>query len=1336
MRLEDGMKRFVRLLEVVFIVSLALGVLLAPAVKQAAAQGGTPPPEVDQAIREAVQVEIASNQAHTLGFLINEVEINNIVYSADGRTALVWLQQRDPDTGEVIGREPGLAIARTQAATGLKALDWKVTIQSSTAFTREIGTLPPELASEDLVERYSTAGAEMKAVQTFTGYKLPWSTALNIKITGSIGHFLDYNSCSEASCRYAYDFWNPDASNRMFPLLAAKGGVVWAYKSNCNNGDTACTNYLVIKDDSTSPATYQLYYHLAHDSIPGHFVSKVTYVQQGEYIGNVDDTGYSTDHHLHFHVYTAPSNTYYSWGNSVRIIFDDVPFNGGEPRTCFETIAHSGYGTECSMGKDGKKGGSDDDYLQSGNVGAYPPSAELSLPFPWTVVTSRTLDISGTASDNLGITKVQVLANYDGTWKVLDNANYANGAFGKTLDLCTLGVPDGPFSLAVRAFDVEGNWAARYTGLRQIIKNFSCASSGTPPPAPACSPAAGQVGVYAEADLGGACQKLGAGTYSASLLGLLNNNIASIQVSSGTCATLYDRDAADPFGRTETLTAVDYNLADNRIGADTASSLLVAPCTDPVDEPFLTFPGNRIDTDSNSRTLPNPTAPASTDSLVLAWTGGAGALGFTSSLSLNGQPYASMGQTNTNTWSVGTLKPGSYNWTVTAVGSGTGNTNKTEFAFTVSQGSLPAATPVDAPQSYDMENGAPGWTGTGLWKLATLDKPQRGATKTWLYSTGTSFADGATRAGDLTSPPIRIPTGGPYYLRFRFYSDVEGASFQTQRLAGTDWDQRRVQISTDGGVTFSDLYQPSLDSQGLIWLDSPAINLSAYAGKTVLLRFHFDAVDGLDNSGLGWAVDDVRIEPTAPEACADTNNSPATASAATVNGPALSGTICPGGDLDYYSFAGTAGMPVRIDLDARLIDPNNPLDAFISLLDANGRDVLLNNDDEDPANSEQRYRDSLISTVLQRSGTYYVRVRAWDHPGAGGTAYTYKLSITQTIPVRPTSVSMTQPLNPQKLPIVPFIVEAAVQDNPAGGGIRQVDFYWHSANWENTSWVKFATDTNGSDGWWGIYNPTADTTGSAFYILATNNGGGTNGVLVTDMMPDRTAPVSSLNALPAQTASTAIELRWTAEDLQNDIDHFEVQYRFNGATTWTDWDQKPPRTARSAWFVGQPGTYEFRLRAVDQAANQEAYSAIPQATTRIPATCTGDENDTAGDTSRSTARVQTFNSGMVHRLCQNDTDWVKFVAAPNQEVMLFFASQSGGAAVHAKLTDSTGIVTYLDVAPSGLGASLTARWKAPASGGTFYLELSSMDPRVWGDDVRYLLYIGDPHLFFLPFIGQ
>ena len=177
----------------------------------------------------------------------------------------------------------------------------------------------------------------------------------------------------------------------------------------------------------------------------------------------------------------------------------------------------------------------------------------------------------------------------------MGDANYQNGAFSKTLDLCALNVPDGPISLAARIFDVEGNWAARYTGLRQVIKNAPCSSAGTPPPAPACTPAAGQVGVYSAADFGGTCQKLVPGSFTAASLGSLNNKIASIQVSSGTCATLFDRDNYDPMGRTETVTATDYNLADNRIGAGLTSSVLVEPCTNQVDEPFLTFPGSRVD---------------------------------------------------------------------------------------------------------------------------------------------------------------------------------------------------------------------------------------------------------------------------------------------------------------------------------------------------------------------------------------------------------------------------------------------------------------------------------------------------------------------------------------------------------------------------------------------------------------------------------------------------------------------------------------------------------------------------------------------------------------------
>ncbi len=1333
MRLEDGMKRFVRWLDILLIAGIGLAVLLVPVVRSASAQEPTPPsPDVDRALREATGLAIQANRASILGFLINEVEINNIVYSQDGRTALVWLQQRDPDTGDVIGREPGLAIARNPSGQGVQASDWKVTIQSAESFGSELKALPAELASEEMLERFAAqASAAPAAAQTFTGYKLPWSTALNIKITGSVGHFLDYNSCSEASCRYAYDFWNPDASNRMFPLLAAKGGVVVAYKETCNNGDTNCTNYIVLRDDSTSPATYQLYYHIARSSVPDHFVSGQTYVPQGEYIGNVDDTGYSSDHHLHFHVYTSPSNSAYSWGNSVRIIFSDVPFNGGEPRTCSETINHPGYGTECSMGKDGKKGGGDDDILTSGNVGANPPTGQLDSPAPWAVVTGSTLAVSGTASDNLGITKVQILANYDGTWKVLDNANYANGSFSKTLDLCALGVPDGPMSLAVRIFDVEGNWAARFTGQREIFKNAACGSSGSVV-TPACTPAAGQVGIYSEVNFGGSCKKLGAGVFNAASLGVLNNKIASIQVSSGTCATLYDRDGADPLGRTETLSATDYNLADNRIGATLASSVEVAPCTGQVDEPFLTFPGNQVDTDGNSRLAPNPPGPTSADSLVLAWTGGTGSLGFTSSLT--GAQSMSMAQANTNTWPVGTLKPGNYTWTVTAIGSGSGNTNSTALNFTVGAGSLPASAAVTAPVSYSMEDGAPGWTGTGLWKLTSLDKPTRGATTAWLFSGGSNFSDPTFRAGDLTSPPITLPASGTMYLRFRYYSDVEGAPYLTQRLATPHWDQRRVQISTDNGATFSDLYQLSDDTQGILWLDSPAISLAAYANKTVRLRFHFDAVDPLDNAGLGWAVDDVRLETTPPDACADNNTSPSSAQAVTVNGAAVSGTICPGGDSDYYSFSGTAGMPVRIDIDAQTLTSGNPLDPFIALLDSNGRDVLAMNDDEDPNNPEPRFRDSIIATVLQRTGTYYVRVRAWDHPGGGGGFHQYRLTVSQTVAARPDSIVMTKPVDPKKIPVVPFIVEAAVQDNIAGGGISRVDFYWHSPDWVNGSWTKFATDTDGSDGWWSIFNPTGDTTGSAFYILATNNGGGSRGVLVTGLVPDYTAPTSSMNSLSTPVNSTAVNLTWTAQDLQNDIDHFDVQYRFNGGA-WTNWNQQPPAQARSAWFVGDPGTYEFRMRAVDMAGNQEAFPSSAQARVQLTGACTPDSFDQAGDGARASAQEQALNTSVIHRLCQNDTDFVRFNAAAGQEVMIFLASKSGGAAARARLTDSAGTTQYLDFAAASVGTSAVARWTAPADG-SYYLEITSIDARVYGTDVQYLLYVGAPRQLFLPVLGK
>ena len=85
----------------------------------------------------------------------------------------------------------------------------------------------------------------------------------------------------------------------MFPISVAKAATVkrtiWEYP----NGNTTNTNYILIEDTSTNPTTYQIYYHLAQDSIPEDLRTPGAPVYQGQFIENADDTGASTAHHLH-----------------------------------------------------------------------------------------------------------------------------------------------------------------------------------------------------------------------------------------------------------------------------------------------------------------------------------------------------------------------------------------------------------------------------------------------------------------------------------------------------------------------------------------------------------------------------------------------------------------------------------------------------------------------------------------------------------------------------------------------------------------------------------------------------------------------------------------------------------------------------------------------------------------------------------------------------------------------------------------------------------------------------------------------------------------------------
>lgn len=106
-------------------------------------------------------------------------------------------------------------------------------------------------------------------------------------------------------------------------------------------------------------------------------------------------------------------------------------------------------------------------------------------------------------------------------------------------------------------------------------------------------------------------------------------------------------------------------------------------------------------------------------------------------------------------------------------------------------------------------------------------------------------------------------------------------------------------------------------------------------------------------------------------------------------------SISPYGDIDVYSFQGTAGNAVTIETFAqRLVlygDPSSRdvfLDTYLELLDSNCNRLTFN-DDIDPAITQ----DSLISGFrLPYTGIYYIR--ASDFRGDGRPDFIYELHLS------------------------------------------------------------------------------------------------------------------------------------------------------------------------------------------------------------------------------------------------------------------------------------------------------------------------------------------------------
>lgn len=109
-------------------------------------------------------------------------------------------------------------------------------------------------------------------------------------------------------------------------------------------------------------------------------------------------------------------------------------------------------------------------------------------------------------------------------------------------------------------------------------------------------------------------------------------------------------------------------------------------------------------------------------------------------------------------------------------------------------------------------------------------------------------------AGTVTSPSIVLPGSGQVTLDFNYLLQTQGAAML---------DLAQLQIKGNGGV-WTTLASYNGVAESSVWRAADPVNISAFAGQTVQVRFSFDSVTAQLNHFEGWYVDDVRITNTVP----------------------------------------------------------------------------------------------------------------------------------------------------------------------------------------------------------------------------------------------------------------------------------------------------------------------------------------------------------------------------------------------------------------------------------------------------------------------------------------
>ena len=137
------------------------------------------------------------------------------------------------------------------------------------------------------------------------------------------------------------------------------------------------------------------------------------------------------------------------------------------------------------------------------------------------------------------------------------------------------------------------------------------------------------------------------------------------------------------------------------------------------------------------------------------------------------------------------------------------------------------------------------------------------------------------------------------------------------------------------------------------------------------------------------------------------NNSDATAQAVPLP-IVINGRIGKPGEQDVFRIEGHAGQQIVAEIFARRLD--SPLDSFLRLTDADGKQLAFNDDFEDKGSGlNTHHADSYLTATLPADGFYFIHLT--DTQGQGGPEFAYRLRISEPQPdfalrVVPSSVSL------------------------------------------------------------------------------------------------------------------------------------------------------------------------------------------------------------------------------------------------------------------------------------------------------------------------------------------